>query len=384
MLQVDVMPYASDALEDAMRLAQTKALNSYTFTDCINYLNYTWSDIYNRIAAIDDGYYGVTVRLTKKLTKLPPFVKSSIQVYHAQSPTGYNRIIYRDAGTADLTAACVYRISGNELYCPDAVRRTVWLYYIPSCPQIFFTHHNRDPKIYSEHETKRNDIFGINKLEASHIVKNEQGVVISEDPVNIITADDNTIKTINCLKFRNRATQIVEDITDHFTIDSDEGQWLIAYISCSYPYIFVTYQHSITGEFVSGFFTRTFEWVKYNPFDFTGKNSNVEYIATDWNDKTGMGVVVKDWNDIDPEGNPVIKELGWTPDTKLNYPAPEMYRYLVARLADKFSALNESNIMGVQKELVEAKFAFEAFLDKDKSAWKRIENVNPANLTDWI
>ena len=61
-----------------------------------------------------------------------------------------------------------------------------------------------------------------------------------------------------------------------------------------------------------------------------------------------------------------------------------MYRYLVARLADKFSALNESNIMGVQKELVEAKFAFEAFLDKDKSAWKRIENVNPANLTDWI
>ena len=40
MLQVDVCPFASDALEDAMRLAQTKALNSYTFSDCLNYLNY--------------------------------------------------------------------------------------------------------------------------------------------------------------------------------------------------------------------------------------------------------------------------------------------------------------------------------------------------------
>ena len=379
-----MMPFASDALEDAMRLAQTKALNSYTFSDCLNYLNYAWSDIYNRMANIDDGYYGVNVRLTQKLTKLPPYVKNTLQVYHAQSPVGFNRIIYRDAGTSDLTAACVYRISGNELYCPDAVRRTVWLYYIPSCPQIFFTHHNRDPKIYEEHETKRNNIYGINQLEPAHVVKDEHGTIITDDPVNITTASITDMQSITCLRLRNRATQVVEDITDRFTIDSEEGQWLFTYISCQYPYIFVTYQHSITGEYVSGFYDKNFEWTRFNPFDFTGKNSNVEYIATDWNDKTGMGVVVNDHNDLDDNGKPVIKELGWTPDTMLNYPAPEMYRYLVARLADKFSALNESNIMGVQKELVEARYAFEAFLDKDKSAWKRIENVNPANLTDWI
>ena len=77
-------------------------------------------------------------------------------------------------------------------------------------------------------------------------------------------------------------------------------------------------------------------------------------------------------------------ELGWTPDTKLVYPAPEVYRYLVARLAEKFSALNESNIMGVQSELADARFAFQAFLKKDKSAWERMRNVNPATVTDWL
>ena len=49
MLQVDLCPFASDALEDAMRLAQTKSLNSYSFSDCINFLNYVWSDIYSQI-----------------------------------------------------------------------------------------------------------------------------------------------------------------------------------------------------------------------------------------------------------------------------------------------------------------------------------------------
>ena len=53
-------------------------------------------------------------------------------------------------------------------------------------------------------------------------------------------------------------------------------------------------------------------------------------------------------------------------------------------LADKFSALNESSVMGVQMELNEARYAFEAFLDRDKAAWKRIENVNRPTIGDWI
>lgn len=390
MLQVDINHFASDALEDAMRLAQTKALNSYTFSDCLSFLNYAWRDIYDRMAMIDDGYYGVNVRLTKALTKLPNFVKNTVQVYSAQSPVGYDRLVYREAGTTDLTASGVYRISGNDLYCPDAPRRNVWLYYVPACPQVFFTHHNRDPKVYDNmldannnpvwgHDTVRKTVYNL------YIIK---GYDADDNEVDIATATSDEVQKIVRWTKVHRGTSFEEDITEVIEAapmqDDDDGKWNICYLSCDYPYIFMTYVHSITGEHLSGFFSRDGQFCVYNPFDFTGRNSDVEYIDCKWNDKTGMSVFIKDYNDIDENGLPRVKELGWTPDTKLNYPIPEMYRYLVARLADKLSALNESNIAGVQKELVEAKFAFEAFLDRDKSAWKRIINVNPATISDYL
>ena len=116
MLQVDICPFASDALEDAMRLAQTKSLNSYTFSDCLNFLNYVWSDIYSQICMIDSGYYSKTVRLTSKLTKLPKFVKNSIRVYAAQNQLDSNRRLFRQSGDADQVASLTYRISGTDLY----------------------------------------------------------------------------------------------------------------------------------------------------------------------------------------------------------------------------------------------------------------------------
>lgn len=386
MLQINVKNYASDALEDAMRLAQTKALNSYTFSDCMEYLNYAWRDIYDRIAMIDDGYYGKTVRLTKKLTRLPPFVKNSIMIYTGQSPVDSNRVILRSAGTTDLMASGTYRISGMDLFCPDAERRTVWLYYVPICPQLFFTHHNRDPKILDEHAVKRIRDFGVYRLIG--IKHDELGQEVEVNIADNITTEKDIS---DCFKWelRNRASLsgYKEDITDSLIKEQDSdsaGKWDLIYVSCDFPYIFVSYRHNITGEHISGFFTKELEFVEYNPFSFTGRNNNVKYVDCHWNDKTGLGVVIADYNDLDSDDMPRLKELGWTPDTLLTYPAPEMYRYLVARLADKFSALNESNVLGVQKELVEAKFAFEAFLDKDKSSWKRIENVNPPTLTDWL
>lgn len=389
MLQVDMRHFASDALEDAMRLAQTKALNSYTFSDCLSFLNYAWRDIYDRMAAIDDGYYGVNVRLTKALTKLPPFVKNSIQIYEAQSPVGYDRYVYRSAGSSDLTAYGVYKISGTELYCPSAERRTVWLYYVPICPQIFFTHHNRDPKLYEnsivegEVEWGQPTVYGelYNLFRLSCFDSEEKETALSSATREDILNAKRWVMT-------HRGTHEQEDITGIITAaplkDSSDGEWKLCYVSCDYPYIFVTYEHSITGEHLSGFFDREKQFNEYNPFAFTGRNSNVEYVQCHWNDKTGMSVVIKDYNDLDENLLPRIKELGWTPDTLLNYPIPEMYRYLVARLADKLAALNESDIMGVKKELLEAKYAFEAFLDRDKSAWKRITNVNPATLGDYI
>lgn len=483
MLQVDVCPYASDALEDAMRLAQTKSLNSYTFSDCLSFLNYVWSDIYSQICCIDSGYYSKTVQLTTRLTHLPKFVKNSVMVYAAQRQVGCNRRIYRQANNTEMVDSEVYTISGTDLWCPDATRRTVWLEYCPQPPQIFFTHHNRDPKILPDgHDTVRNNIYNLYELRA---YDSDGQLVEYHKPETSQEALANAVKWT--LKHRNPLNSEENDVTEYMVRDKDEnGKWLLKFVSCDFPYIFCSYQHSVTGEWKSGFFNKTMEWTDYNPFEWTGRNDNVEYVAIKYNDKTGLGAVVRDWNDLEekllgtdklPEKEnaiffaensfeykssdgvarqftggryyynryandysytevkelteeptspdlgdvillngqlerytaengvedwvdvpkesvphaavkadpaPKVKELGWTPDTKLVYPAPEVYRYLVARLAEKFAALNESNIMGVQSELVDARFAFQAFLKKDKSAWERMRNVNPATVGDWL
>lgn len=472
MLQVDIIPFASDALEDAMKLAQTKALNSYTFSDCMTFLNYVWSDIYSQIATVDSGFYSKTVRLRQTLTRLPKFVKNSVTVYAAQRPDdGSRRDVYTQSRNSDFRSCRTYHISGMDLLCPDAERTTVWLEYVPQPQQIFFTFRNRDPKLYPDgHDVVRNRNYQLYTLE------NDLGIDIS-DPY--VTGSDLARCSRWFLRHKNRVMDIPDtDLTDYIIRrpEGEEGTWELRYISCDFPYIFCSYVNVLTGEWHSGFFCRSMEWTDYNPFEWTGRNDNVEYLECRYNDKTGMGVVVRDWNDVttrllnidklpEVEGSiikvmhgfeyrasdgvaynfsagywfnrfatdynyekvmteypvqpdlgdvvyidgellrfdgttwqpagavatvaqeetvPVIKELGWTPDTRLVYPDPVVYRYLVARLAEKFAALNESNIMGVQSELVDARFAFHAFLKKDKSAWDRIRNVTPATITDWL
>jgi hypothetical protein len=357
MLQINLQPFASDALEDAMRLAQTKALNSYSFSDQLNFLNYAWMDIYQKIAQLDEGYYSKTVRLTQKLTKLPPYVKNTIRIYAAHAMLDSNRLIYKASGYSDLRSHATYHISGFDLYCPDAELRTVWLNYVPMQPMIFFTAHNRDPRICEEAEKIESTGYGMYVLVITEIDGGTKYELVHRTEVDV---------TI--------------DITEYLIREGYE----ITYLSCDYPYIFVSYKNKADSfvDYVSGFFkdmVNNPEWIEYNPFAFTGRPSNVEYVQTKWNDKTGMGVIVKDYNDQER-----LKELGWTPDTLLIYPAPEVYRYLVALLADKFAALNESEVMGVSKELVEAKYAFMNFLKKDKSAWQRLDNVLPVNITDYL
>lgn len=402
MLQVDVLPFASDALEDAMRLAQIKALNSFTFSDCMSYLNNVWSDIYDRVACIDSGYYGTNIEIKKKLTKLPKYVKNTLQVYAAQNPVDYNRYIYREAGNTDITSSNTYKISGNDLYCADAERRKIWLYFVPACPQLFFTMYNRDPKIHETHDVSYNLNYNTYRIEGRWYTDEEEeyeenGETKTRKVRVTHTVDASNIERsalANCtewLKISRWDSAVYEDITDYIIKDSGDdllGEWNLVYISCDYPYIFVTYENSITHEHVSGIIDHDMEFTQYNPFDFTGRNSDIEYLECKWNDKTGMGVYIIDYNDIytDTDGNEQyrIKELGWTPDTQLRYPSPVMYRYLVARLAEKIASVNESTTMGIQLELADAKYAFEAYLDKNKSAWTRIENVNPATIGDWL
>ena len=291
MLQVDICPFASDALEDAMRLAQTKSLNSYTFSDCLNFLNYVWADIYSQICMIDSGYYSKTVQLTNKLTKLPRFVRNSVMVYAAQRPTGCSRQLFRQSGETDMNAPFTYRISGTDLWCPDAERRTVWLEYCPQPSQIFFTHHNRDPKVYPDgHDTERQSLYNLYKLicyAGNAIIDISDKTVTKEQ----IASVDKIV-----LRHRNTVAGIPDnDITDIVLKDPDEnGKWELKYISCDYPYIFCSYQHSVTGEWHSGFFDKNMEWTEYNPFEWTGRNDNVEYLACHYNDKTGIGVIVND------------------------------------------------------------------------------------------
>jgi hypothetical protein len=274
-------------------------------------------------------------------------------------------------------------------------------------PMLFFTRNNRDPKLFqpNEHATVRSADLQLYRL---HVYK--PGLVPGAAPVELAiegnaTPADLLEATIFELKHKNvTQSDLNMDITDSILYRGDA--WKICYISCEFPYIFVTYKHIISKEYHSGFFSAILsnpDFTEYNPFAYIGKNSNVEYVETHWNDKTGMGVVIADWNDLIelPEFSPLnpparyiqkgdkyyeprYKELGWTPDTLLIYPAPEMYRYLVAMLAEKLAALNESEVMGVSKELVEAKFAFEAFLAKDKSAWVRLTNVNGPTLADML
>jgi hypothetical protein len=407
-LSINLQPYASDALEDAMRLAQTKALNSYSWSDMLNYLNYSWMTLYQRIISIDSGFYSRTIQLKQRLTRIPPYVKNTINVYAAQRPVGFNREIFRRSGMNDLNGTSVYHISGFDLYCPTAEYRTVWLEYVPMQPMLFFTRNNRDPKLFepNEHATIRSANCQLYRLHAykPSPTPGAQAIEIPIEP-ETIKPTDLLQATIFELKHKDATqSELNANITE--SIFFKDPEWRVCYISCEFPYVFVTYKHSITDEYHSGFFPTILtssEFVEYNPFAYTGKNSNVEYVETHWNDKTGMGVTIADWNDLvyladyDPaepparfimQGDkcyvPKYKELGWTPDTLLIYPAPEMYRYLVALLAEKLASLNESEVMGVGKELVEAKFAFEAFLAKDKSAWVRLTNVNGPTLADML
>lgn len=396
MLQIDVTPYASDALEDAMRLAQTKSLNSYSFSDCMQHLNNAWSDIYSRLAMIDAGYYSTCVRITQKLTRLPPFVKNCVSVFSARHLNDFNRQIYRPARNTDMCSSGTYMISGTDLYVPDADRKVVWLEYVPQPQQIFFTHHNRDPKIIPVAYIKPDGVGQLRdefKPSYETLYNLYQLRAYDENGDEVIDWDKAKFKTVKTWKLVHRANPVdYEDITDSVVkeCDIDDGEWYVTFISCKYPYIFISYEHSITGEHYSGFLTKDMEWTEYNPFAYTGLNSNVEYIKVGWNDKSGMGVTVQDYNDIitdedeNSNGMPRVKEIGWTPDTKLVYPDPVVYRYLVARLADKLSALNESNVKGVQKELLEAEYAFEAFVNKNKAGFTRIQNVNPVTAGDLL
>jgi hypothetical protein len=270
---------------------------------------------------------------------------------------------------------------------------------------LFFTRDNRDPKLYTDPDKMPTKVT---LLQQNYnlwqiTLKSFAGTEEDKNYVLVNINGGTPAKYQVIMHYRNAMANI-KDINISSTFVPAHGlwnplitpqehppEWSIKSFICDFPYVFVTYQQTITGEHSSGIYHNlpdTSECNEYNPFEYTGRQSNVEYLQAKWNDKTGLGVIINDWNDlyINEAGveAPRVKELGWTPDTLLVYPGPEMYRLLVARLADKFASLNESQVMAIQKELTEAEFAFKGFLGKDKSAWQRIDNVNGPSIGDWL
>jgi hypothetical protein len=359
--------YCSDLLEDAMVLAQTKAINSFNFRDCINTLTELWRHCYEQIAKHDDGFYKKTVKI-KEHTILPPCLLSTVLIYSAVGPVGHNRQVYKAAGNNDLRSPLTYKIDGNKLYCRDAAVRNVWLEYIPEPPMLFFTKNNRDPRVLGE----------VGDLLPDELVKQRNlnyGMFRLINP----TGDPNSpISSFDKFVFEHRGGNADNiDITDKVVQDNFT---LVSFIMDA-PWAFLTYRCNATGfhtSYVIKDLLDYFDINRYNPFDYIGRGSNVEFIRARYNDYTGEGVRLLDHEDG------LVKELGWTCDTVFEYPNRIAYNYMVASMAQRFAAMNGSTIMAVEMALVEAQTELAQWIRKDKSAWFRMNNTTGPTPGDML
>jgi hypothetical protein len=363
--------YASDLLEAAMELAQSKALNSYSFRDCMNWLTELWQQCYERIAQVDSGFYSKSTRITQKLTTMPPFVKNTVRIYAGRDYNDEWRKPYKESSMNDLTAAGTFHISGRDLYVPDAEFRTIWCEYVPEPPFITFTKNNRDPKILTSRPKSNAYILdGIRKVEGDTRYGSYElsGNGTAESPLIMTNKYD---------------TSITIDVTVLFEREFQQLQTLIL----AYPYVFVSYKDTATGDWSSYIMKNVLDdasSIRFNPFDYQGPPSRVRYVTVKWNDYTGMGAVIEDQNDLDSNDIPKIKELGFTPDTIMWYPSPIMRNYMVAHLAKKFADINSASIMAVDSEVASADYSLNNFLQIDKSGIFRFDKTVGPTLGDLL
>jgi hypothetical protein len=320
-------------------------------------------------------------------------------------------------------------ISGNDLYCRDAgwARNIdVYLEYLPQPNTVFYTAFNRNPEIVREEDRSDKDrfadwgtpaanaywtqkkfrIYGMYELELVRI-----GSGGSEPPWNGFVIGTGTGGDRNSMivpmpppdetypyyqgnRFIMRHMgdrNIWFDITEGLYRGSvDEVKWNnelydLVYLSFDYPYAFATYRHRSTGIYHSQILTDlmgAIKRTKYNPFDYTGRHSNVRFIDASYNDDTGMGVVIEDHDDYNVEGKPVLKRLGFTPDTLMIYPQPCIYDYLVAHLARRFANKNETDIKDIEYTLALAEREMSMFLKKERNPWQRVKNVTGPRISD--
>jgi len=344
-----------------MELAQAKAINSFSFRDITNTLTEQWAYCYEKIAQVDAGFYSTTIPITQKLTHLPPLLKQSILVYASIDPVGYSRKVYKEASNNDLNSPWTYRISGNDMYCWDAPTRKVWLEYVPEPPFLTFTKNNRDYRILDNVPDKQADNYNYGMFE-----------LINESNVDIASQEHYI--------FRPRGSVDSSEETD-LTEGIQRPDHTLRTFILDYPYAFASYEHNQTHEFSSfilkDILNRFFK-DRYNPFDYMGRTSSIEYLSVKYNDYTGLSAVILDHNDG------LAKELGWTPDTLVTYPSNVIVNYLRANIAKRFASLNNSTIMAVEDALVSSANEMSKFLKRDQSAWSRMNNVTGPTWADFI
>lgn len=376
--------YASDLLEDAMNLAQTKAINSFSFRDTFNTLTELWGYCYERIALIDPGYFSKTIRLTKEVTHLPPCVKNTIRVYSARDVVGFSRKIFKEAGMNDLTAPLTFHVSGNDIYCKDVTLRTVWCEYIPEPCTVFFTKNNRDPKmLWQPGQDKKEPIWDqIENANHTAIVGHRLSTRGSNNrrfKFWELVGEGSPIDQ-QVFVFRNLVDTQADRI-DKTDFIVRQGYDIRAFI-LDFPYLFITYQQQGTDDYesyiIKDLLSESPSIDRYNAFDYSGRGTNVMFMTAKYNDYTGLGVSVYD------KADGSVKELGWTPDTKMIYPSRIMYNYMVATLAQRFAAMNGSTVMAVELALVNAQEEMGNWMKKNKSAWVRANNVVGPTLGDWM
>jgi len=401
--------YGSDVITNAHSLAQMPVMNSYTFRDLFHLLNQYWRITYERICQLDPGFFSQTIKLTDELTHLPPFVMNTLSVYRARSPQGWNRQVYRAAGAKDLQAVGTYRISGNDLFCWDTKFCDIWCEFVPLPNKIFFTAGNRNPPILDPVITtlqptvpraqapKKYWKYG--RYRFRKMMNDVTEVDMFGDDTHLADVDF-TYQLINL----GDSSDVI-DISDYIAYNhtGDENPWSLQNIYFDYPYAFASYYSYAEDRWRSVIYKDLLmapEASPYNCFDYKGKDSNVRFFDAHYDDDTGMGVTILDYDDpLNPEltaddigqdkyladwGNYKLKELGFTPDSRLRFPQPCVFDWLVAKLAERLSLKNETQLLEIQEALDVAEHEMALFLPKNKSAWHRVDNITGPRIIDFL
>lgn len=358
--------FCSDIVKKAFRAAHQQAMNQFGFDDLRYIINQQWRYIYERIAQIDGGFYNQKVALNNRLTQMEPMVLRTVQVFREDPYTGI-REIFKHGDNTQYNSRRTYYIEGNDLYCQEAAYNNyIFCEYTPAPKELFFTMNNRTPEYLPQTYvpppiTNRYHSYLLIQSGSNYFLQHINNPSNTYDITPILSRGIGTSNTL----------------------------YTIASVIPSYPYCFVSYKHNNSGEYSSYILKNLLGAVErhyYNPFEYTGRHSNVKFIEAKHNEDNGMYCVVQDYDDIDPNTGivPAIKKLGWTPDTVIDFPHDCVFDLLVANTALRIANRNESEFKDIEYMVQKAELELNMWIKKDANNFYRINNTVGRRWSDYI